>query len=278
MPVTQETIRESTFTGRFYSRSTGQIVREVMGKNGKARAPRLIDMESNPDLVPSVTTVLNDYGGYDFLTAMTAIEYAQDTFQLAKEPLSPEQIKRIALDSVIDSSECQEFGTEIHGMCEELSKAQKHSRGPDYDPWAKRFFEWVDLYQVKPIVLEVAYVKPFYHHGKLWVGGTVDAISKVVLPSGKTATAVIDYKTQSYGETGPKPYPKWPIQMAPYDIMSGLDIDLYMSVVIPSRAAEKFTVYLWWDVDLYRQVWMNHLHSWYLQYGPNNNMKPEKVK
>lgn len=279
MPVTQETIRESTFTGRFYSRRTGQIVREFLGKNGKTRAPMLKDMEADSDLVPSVTTVLKDVGGYDFLTAMTAIEYAQELVNRMKEPLNERDVKRLALDACIDSSEAQEFGTNIHHLNECVLRGVSHGLPQEYLPWERRFNEWRDLYQVKPIVIETPYVRPVFHQGVMWVGGTVDLIAQVTLPSGQEVVAAIDYKTQSFDpDSGAKPYDKWAVQMASYDIMSGIDIDVYMSPVIPSRAADKYQVFLWWDLPKYRQIFVNHLHNWYLQYAPGARVKPEKIK
>lgn len=206
-------------------------------------------------LLPSVTSIIS----IKSKPALEAWKTEQAILSALTLPRGTEEsddafAKRVVEDMGAQSKQAAEWGTKIHGECENLHKTGILVQKEDTYPYIKDYERWFKENIRRAIHAETTVTNP-----RLGYAGRVDLVAE--LADGRVA--VIDLKTQKVKERGPVFYEEWGMQLAAYRsaLPNGESMAL-MSVIIDSGNPAAVASKEWGTPDRYLLAFENCINLW----------------
>lgn len=205
-------------------------------------------------LLPSVTSILSIKSrfGLDAWKLEQAILSAL-TLPRGTEETEDAFAKRIVVDMEEQSAKAAEWGTKIHGECEDMHQTGVLIRHDDTFPYVEDYEKWFKGNIEMVIQAEETVINP-----QIGYAGRVDLVAK----HKEWGVVVIDLKTQKV-KKAPVFYEEWGMQLAAYRAAIKANGPVGMvSVIIDSSSPSPVSVKLWENPERYFRAFTNCAELW----------------
>lgn len=248
---------------------------EMLGKNGKMRAPTVADAREFGLLVsisriasmlpkPALNAWLQSQAIISALTLPRLPDEAVDVFA-----------QRVVADMEAQSQVAMGFGTRLHAQIEQELLAWPGvypGECPEIlEPYMTNVRSWIENNVTRVIGAE-----QIVGDLRFGIGGKLDLLCELNMPG--NPMAVVDFKTQGIKNGKPGWYPEFPLQLAgyaqcvkqkgPYEIWPQL-----ISVVVDSKTPGPVHMKNWGDPESYWEVFLHCLEIFCYV----NNYRPGKL-
>lgn len=251
---------------------------EMLGKNGKMRAPTVADAREFGLLVsisrissmlpkPALNAWLQSQAIISALTLPRLPGEAVDVFA-----------KRVVEDMEAQSQVAMQFGTRLHAQIEkELLSIECYHKGagpycpPELEPFMIHVRQWLVAN-----ISKVMGVEQIVGDVRLGIGGKLDLLCELNMPG--NPMAVVDFKTQGIKNGKPSFYSDWAIQLSGYSqcVKQKGAYEIWpqlISVVVDSKNPGPVHMKNWGDPESYWEVFLHCLEIFCYV----NNYRPGKI-